>query len=68
MERLRGRGTETEEKMAVRLANAAAEIEFGTAENFDAVVVNDELEAAVAGVRTQLAQWFPEIAGLAADA
>jgi guanylate kinase len=45
--RLRGRGTETEEKIGVRLANAAAEMAKCEVPGFfDAVVVNDELEAA----------------------
>jgi guanylate kinase len=45
--RLRGRGTETEEKIGVRLANAAAEMAKCEVPGFfDAVVVNDELESA----------------------
>lgn len=45
-ERLRARGTETEERIAVRLARA--EMEIGRSHEFDRVVVNDDLEAAVA--------------------
>lgn len=45
--RLRGRGTETEEKIAVRLKNAKSELEYGLAEgNFDAIVVNTTLDDA----------------------
>lgn len=45
--RLRGRGTENEEKIQRRLVNAKAEIAYGTADdgaNFDMVLVNDKIE------------------------
>ena len=45
-ERLRARGTETPETLRVRLDRAKMEI--AQADRFDAVVVNDDLEAAVA--------------------
>ena len=48
--RLRGRGTETEERAARRLANARGEIEhYGI---FDYVVVNDELDRAYADLKS----------------
>jgi guanylate kinase len=60
--RLRGRGTETEDKISVRMANACAELAYGNAPgNFDLFVVNNELEAAVQTILTQLKAWFPEI-------
>lgn len=43
--RLRGRGTETEEKIAERTKQARREVEF--ARNYDYLIVNDELSAAV---------------------
>lgn len=43
-QRLRGRGTDSEESIALRLQNAARELE--AAERYDYVVVNDELERA----------------------
>ncbi|CAA7387934.1 unnamed protein product [Spirodela intermedia] len=44
--RLRSRGTETEEQVQRRLSNAWAELEQGKSSNlFDHVLVNDELEA-----------------------
>ncbi len=43
-ERLRGRGTETEEKIQKRLAKAGKELEFS--KWFDHIVVNDRLEDA----------------------
>ena len=46
--RLRGRGTETEEKVVKRLANAVEELRKSKTEGlFDVTVVNDDLEAAV---------------------
>jgi guanylate kinase len=44
--RLQARGTETEEALAARLDRAKHEIEYAT--RFDHVVLNDDLEAAVA--------------------
>lgn len=47
-DRLRKRNTESPEALQTRLANAAAEVAYGnTAGNFDAVVVNDDLDKAV---------------------
>ena len=46
--RLRGRGSESEASLARRVGNAAAEVEYGLAPgNFDAIVVNDNLDQAV---------------------
>ena len=42
--RLRGRGTDSEEKIAERLAKASLEIERAT--EFDNIIVNDDLERA----------------------
>ena len=44
--RLRGRGTEAEDQVAVRLGNAREEI--GYADRYDYVIVNDDLSRAVA--------------------
>ena len=44
-QRLRNRGTETEDKILERIAQARTELDF--ARNYDYLVVNDELEAAV---------------------
>ena len=46
LERLRGRGTETEEKIQVRVANAAKEIEKAGKMWWDAWVLNDDLDRA----------------------
>lgn len=49
--RLRDRGTETEEAILKRTANATAEMEYGTVEgNFDRTIVNDGLDAAKAEI------------------
>lgn len=45
-ERLRARGTETEDRLAVRLERAKLELQY--APECDAVVVNDDLDTAVA--------------------
>ena len=45
--RLRGRGTETEEKIQLRLTNAKAELEYlEKPAFFDAIIVNDDIERA----------------------
>jgi guanylate kinase len=60
--RLRGRGTETEDKIAVRLRNAIDEIEFGNGEgNFDAKIINNNLETAFNELESNLKSWYPEL-------
>ena len=55
-QRLRQRGTETEEQIARRLATARRELE--QIHEFNHVVVNDDLESAVAQVRQRIEQAF----------
>lgn len=59
--RLRGRGTESEEKIAVRLKNARKEMDYGTIDNFDAVVVNNDLDSALDEVIFTLQGWYPDM-------
>lgn len=59
--RLRGRGTEEEEKILTRLKNAKGEMEFGTPENFDAIVVNDEVDKCAEEILTLIKQWNPSV-------
>jgi guanylate kinase len=60
--RLKGRGTETEDKVKVRLQNAIGEIEYGQAEgNFDALVVNDSVDGSVRAIVKALAAWYPSL-------
>ena len=54
-ERLRGRGTEDEDALRTRLANARREMELEN--DYDVSVVNDELDRAVREVRDQVEQW-----------
>lgn len=60
--RLRGRGTETEEKIQVRMSNATQEMEFGNSPgNFDAIVVNNDLDECFAEIVGILGTWFPSL-------
>mmetsp|Transcript_6434 Transcript_6434/g.9649 ORF Transcript_6434/g.9649 Transcript_6434/m.9649 type:complete len:222 (-) Transcript_6434:66-731(-) len=58
-ERLRGRKSETEENIHKRLKNAKKEIEFGSKENFDLVLVNDDLTVTANNLISQLLLWYP---------
>ncbi|CAN0476716.1 unnamed protein product [Ectocarpus sp. 12 AP-2014] len=61
--RLRGRGTETEDALQRRLANAKAEMEYGLeADNFEKVLVNDGLEEAYAELKETAKAWYPQLA------
>ena len=58
-----GRGTEDEEKMKVRLENAPAELEYGnTPGNFDATVVNNNLDEAYSEIINYLNKWYVDLA------
>ena len=58
-ERLRARGTETEESLRKRLGAAAAEMEYGeTPGNFDTIVINDDLTNAYKALKDFI---IPEI-------
>jgi guanylate kinase len=60
--RLRGRGTETEDKIAIRLKNAIEELEFGRTEgNFDQIVINDDLNVCFDNIVTIIKRWFPDL-------
>lgn len=60
--RLQGRGTESAEKIKVRLENAAAEIAYSEGEgNFDLVLVNDDVEICFMKLISALQNWFPEL-------
>ncbi|GKY98386.1 hypothetical protein MPSEU_000796200 [Mayamaea pseudoterrestris] len=61
-QRLRGRGTESEDAMKVRLGNAAKELEYGQAEgNFDRVLVNNDLEECFAKLVEAMQGWYPQL-------
>jgi len=60
--RLRGRGTETEDKIQVRMKNALTEIEYGKGDgNFDAVVTNDDLDMCFEEIVQTIHGWFPSM-------
>jgi guanylate kinase len=60
--RLRDRGTETEDKVLVRLSNAAKEMEYGmTPNNFDVIVTNDNLDKTITEIKTHIKSWFPSL-------
>ena len=54
--RLTARGTETGDTLAVRMTRAAEELTY--AERFDAVVINDDLETAVAETSRRVAAFL----------
>jgi len=57
--RLRDRKTETEEKIQLRLENAAKELEYGHTEGkFDGRVVNDDLEKAFQSFVALMTEWY----------
>ena len=60
-ERLRGRNTESEEQIETRINNAKKEIEFGTEENFDCIIINETLEEATEILCEKVQEWFPSI-------
>mmetsp|Transcript_30842 Transcript_30842/g.99477 ORF Transcript_30842/g.99477 Transcript_30842/m.99477 type:complete len:243 (+) Transcript_30842:201-929(+) len=61
-ERLRGRGTETEEKIQKRLANAKTETAFADEGHFDRRVVNDDLDRAFDALKALMEEWYPHLA------
>lgn len=62
-QRLRGRATETDESIRVRLANSIDEINYGTEPgNFDAIVTNTEIDTAFEEVVNYLVHWYPQLA------
>lgn len=60
--RLRGRNTETEEKILLRLKTAENEMSYGESENnFDAIIVNSDIEACYNEIISYLQYWYPNI-------
>lgn len=58
--RLRDRGTESEESIVLRLGAASKECLYGSEKgNFDAVVVNNDLESAMSDIIQYLTLWYP---------
>lgn len=66
--RLRGRGTETEEQVKTRLANAAAELAYGQeAGNFDRVFVNAGLKECFESMVAAFKEWYPHLVEVAPE-
>jgi guanylate kinase len=62
--RLRGRGTESEEQMKIRLTNAKDEIAYAHSEEdpFDRILTNgDSREVTFQKLCVQVEEWFPEL-------
>eukprot|EP00980_Cylindrotheca_fusiformis_P029269 scaffold22788_cov215-Cylindrotheca_fusiformis.AAC.1 len=57
-ERLIGRATESPESLERRTANAKSELEYGTLENFDAIVVNNDLDVACQDFQKAIEQLY----------
>jgi len=64
-QRLRGRGTESEDKIQKRLKNAKAEIAYARPDAgekpFDHYLVNDDLDRAFAELKAVLCEWYPHL-------
>jgi guanylate kinase len=61
--RLRGRGTESEDKVRLRVQNAAGELTFAQQPGaFDATLVNSDLQETYAALRDTLQSWYPQAA------
>lgn len=60
--RLRGRGTETEDKVLLRIKNAKGELEFGQQPGmFDLNLVNRDVDASLQEMEAALRQWYPGV-------
>lgn len=59
--RLRGRKSENEEQIQIRLQNAHSELKYGVKENFDKILVNEHLEVAREELFSTLLVWFPQL-------
>lgn len=66
--RLRGRGTESEEDIQKRLANAGDEMAYGqSAGNFDHVFINADLKATFDDLVLCMKEWYPQLLDAAVD-
>ena len=66
--RLRGRGTESEEDIVKRLANAAEEMSYGNGDgNFDHVFTNDDLESTFSKMVNVFQGWYPDLVDEGSD-
>ena len=60
--RLVGRGTETDEKIEMRLKNAKDEMAYSQEENaFDSILVNEDVHVAFEALEKKLLMWYPHL-------
>lgn len=61
-ERLGARGTESDEQVRTRLSVASREVDYGTSAGvFDRIIVNDDLERALADLESAIADLYPAV-------
>ena len=66
--RLRGRGTEKENDIKKRLANAKGEMDYGKEPgNFDKYLVNGDLSTASADLNATIKTWYPHLSAATAE-
>ena len=59
-DRLRKRGTESEENIIRRLKQASDEISYGELNgNFDSIITNNEVDIALSDIIQSLQDWYP---------
>lgn len=59
--RLRGRGTENEQQIQTRLKNAVKEMDYGTNNNFDKILLNENFDVLRQDCLKTLNLWFPHL-------
>lgn len=57
--RLRGRATENENQIITRLKNAQIELNYGNKDNYDKIIVNNNLDLALKETVDCIDGWFP---------
>ena len=59
-ERLRKRGTESEENILIRLSQASNEILYSNINgNFDSIIINNDIDIAISDIINEIQIWYP---------
>ena len=59
-ERLRKRGTESEENILIRLSQASNEILYSNINgNFDSIIINNDIDIAISDTINEIQIWYP---------
>ena len=59
-ERLRKRGTESEENILIRLSQASNEILYSNINgNFDSIIINNDIDIAISDIINKIQIWYP---------